>query len=256
MLLSHRIVVCTCLEILLLGVTGFAGDLPTLPSGITDVDLSFGLWDGRFEDEIFDNADTLEFAVFGGSAFNTTVPTALGTLPNLEFLYISDCFLSGDLSYMEPMPKIREHWIDVNPGFGGPIFEFIGNISTLQSFSVTQSSLTGTVPAVLADLVQMQQMWFTNNLLTGTIPSELGLLQAMSRLQLEGNSFVGSMPEEICDNIGFLKPLQILGADCEDENFEVRMTLHSKTLLCRQPYIFLTSFSPFLCSIVFLLHML
>lgn len=192
-----------------------------LPSGVTDVDLSFALWDGGFTDDVFTESQALEFVVFGGSAFNTTVPTILGILPNLEFLYISDCFLSGDLSYMEPMPSIREHWIDINPEFGGNIPDFIGSISTLESFSVTESSLTGTIPSVLANLINMQQMWFFSNLLSGEIPTELALLRRMSRLQIEGNSFVGTMPDEICDNLGFLGPLNILGADCSDEDFDV-----------------------------------
>lgn len=208
------------LHFLFLGITGFAGDLPVLPSGVRDVDLSFALWDGGFEDSIFTEAQGLEYAVFGGSSFNTTVPTILGALPNLEFLYISECFLKGDLSYMENMTSIREHWIDNNPEFGGPIFEFIGNLSTLESFSVTQSALTGTIPSVLSNLVNMQQMWFYSNELTGTVPSELGRLQLMSRLQLEDNDLTGNMPEEICDNLTFLGALKILGGDCFDDNFE------------------------------------
>jgi hypothetical protein len=222
-------------EFLYLGVTGFAGELPILPSGLIEVDFAFCLIDGGLTDAAFAQATLLEYVNLGGNAFNASVPAVFGTFANLEFFYVSDCFISGDLSYMNGMPSIFEHWNDVNPGLSGQIFDFIGDLSTLQSFSVTQSSLTGTIPASLGQLVDMQQMWFYGNLLVGQIPAELALLRRMGTLQLEGNSFTGVMPAAVCTNTGFLGTLDILGADCNDANFEVR-----KHFVC-------TDFSLYLC---------
>jgi hypothetical protein len=193
-----------------------------LPSGVIEFDVAFCLIDGGLNDAAFQAAQGLEYVFLGGNAFNATVPAVLGSLPELQFLYISDCFISGDLSYMQGMPKIFEHWIDVNPGLSGPVFPFIGSLSTLASFSVTASSLTGTLPTELGNLFSMQQMWYYDNDLIGMIPSELGNLNQMAILQLEGNAFTGTMPTQVCDNIGFLQPLLVLGADCLDVNFEVR----------------------------------
>ncbi len=193
-----------------------------LPSGVIEFAVEFALFDGGLNDAAFQDAQGLEYAFLGGNAFNTTVPSILGRLPELQFLYISDCFISVDLSYMQGMPKIFEHWIDVNPALTGPVFPFIGSLSTLASFSVTASSLTGTLPTELGNLFNMQQMWYYDNDLIGMIPSELGNLNQMAILQLEGNAFTGTMPTQVCDNIGFLQPLLVLGADCLDVNFEVR----------------------------------
>ena len=193
-----------------------------LPSGVIEFAVEFALFDGGLNDAAFQDAQGLEYAFLGGNAFNTTVPSILGRLPELQFLYISDCFISVDLSYMQGMPKILEHWIDVNPGLTGPVFPFIGSLSTLASFSVTANSLTGALPTELGNLFNMQQMWYYDNDLTGPIPSELGNLDQMTIFQVEGNAFTGTMPTQVCDNIGFLQPLQILGADCLDANFEVR----------------------------------
>jgi len=212
-------------EYLYCGVTGFAGNLPILPSGIIEVDFAFALIDGGLTSAVFQPAQGLQYVNLGGNAFNTSVPAVFSSLPELQFFYISDCFISGDLSYMQGMPKIFEHWIDVNPGLGGPVFSFIGNLNTLQSFSVTQNSLTGTLPTTLGQLTDMQQMWFYLNLLNGQIPTQLGLLKRMQRLQLEGNSFTGTMPAEICADTGFLGTLTVLGADCAGPNFNVRIFL-------------------------------
>jgi Leucine-rich repeat (LRR) protein len=157
----------------------------------------------------------LEFLVLSGNNFNTTVPLVFATLPRLEFLYISDSFMQGNLNYMLGMQAISEHWIDLNQNIGGTIPAFIGSISSLGSFSVSQSALTGTLPSELGDLFRMQSMWFYGNQLTGTIPLEYGDLSRMKVLRVEENPLTGSMPDSICQlrNIGaFGGILRVLGA--------------------------------------------
>ena len=186
-----------------------------LPENIFEFDCSFTLIDGGLTNEVFSGLNNLNWALLDGNAYNTTVPPVFAELQNLEYLFISDAFISGDLSYMLGMPKMIEHWIDVNPALGGTIPAFIGDITTLRSFSVTQGSLTGTIPSELGNLSNMVQMWFYANSLTGTIPSELAL-RSMRLLQLEGNDLVGTMPDEICRLTQFPTTLQILGADCDE----------------------------------------
>ena len=209
------------LEFLFFQATAFAGNLPRLPTGLIEFDCSFTLISGGLTDETFAGLNRLDFALLDGNAYNSSVPNVLGSLPSLRFLYISDAFVEGDLSYMQGMPAIVEHWIDINPGLSGPIFPFIGDIKTLASFSVTQNNIVGTLPTELGNLPEMIQMWLYGNQIGGEIPSELGKLATMSRLQLEGNDFVGSMPAEVCANVGFLRPLTTLGADCTDPGFTV-----------------------------------
>jgi hypothetical protein len=228
-LLSYTLMVA---EYLYFQQTAFAGDLAKFPPNLYEIDFSFTLITGGLTDEVWGGLNNLNWALLEGNAFNNSVPAAFGDMLNLEFLYISDSFISGDLSYMEGMPKIVEHWIDVNPGLGGPVFSFIGALSTLQSFSVTQSALAGQLPTELGNLDNMVQMWFYANSLTGQIPSELGNLSKMVLLQLEGNAFTGSMPTEVCDNVGFLSPLLTLGADCLDPNFTVSSWELSNHIFC------------------------
>jgi hypothetical protein len=202
--------------------TGFAGDLVPLPTNLIEFDASFTLISGGLVDATFAGLDSMNFCVLDGNAYNSSVPSVFGSLAELQFFYVSDAFISGDLSYMQGMPKIVEHWNDVNPGVGGQVFPFIGSLSTLQSFSVTLNDLTGNMPSELGQLADMSQMWYYGNRLSGQIPTEYGQLVALRILQLEGNDFTGTMPTEICANLGFLRPLETLGADCLDANFAVR----------------------------------
>jgi len=196
--------------------TAFAGDIPRLPEFLVNFDISFAFFTGGLTEDNFEGLDKLSFVDLDGNAFNSTIPSVFGRLPSLEFLYLSDSFLSGDLSYMEGMSSIREHWIDTNPGLKGPIYDFIGDITTLESWSMTFNSVTGTLPTTLGNLENMKQMWLYSNQLTGTIPSELGNLSNMKILQLEGNALSGSMPPEICANTAFpTMIIETLGVDCD-----------------------------------------
>ena len=118
------------------------------------------------------------------------------------------------------MPSLREHWADTNPGLGGQLPAALSGVRTLESFSITSCSFSGTIPPEFGDFgFVMKQMWLYDNDLTGRIPSELANMAALRLLQVEGNSFTGSMPPEICANTVFPRPLEELGADCFDDNF-------------------------------------
>ena len=176
---------------------------------------------GGLVDSTFAGLNMLEYADLSGNAYNSLVPSVLGSVPKLSALNIGDAFNSGDLSHMEGMPAMTEYWIDTNPGLTGTVPAFIGGISTLVSFSVTQNALVGTLPTELGQLTAMVQMWYYENNLSGQIPTEIGNLKQMKVFQVEGNSFTGIMPAEVCGLFDFGGSIEDLGADCGDPNFSV-----------------------------------
>ena len=194
--------------------TSFSGSIPRLPDGLVNFDISGSFFDDGLNDANFEGLERLNFVDLDYNLFDSTIPSVFGRLPNLEFLYVSGSFITGDLSFMEGMPVLRELWIDNNPLLSGPIYDFIGDIYTLESFSATFGNLTGSIPESFGNLENMKQMWLYSNLLSGSVPPQLGALKSMETLQVEGNSFSGVMPEEVCANIG--DSLAVLGADCEE----------------------------------------
>lgn len=220
MYLSIISIASPCVGFLFFKNTAFSGPLSRLPQNIREFDCSFSFISGGLTQQNFQGLNSLVFANFDGNAYNSTVPSAFSSMPNLQFLYIVDGFISGDLSYMVGMQSLREHWADSNPGLGGQIPAGISTVSTLESFSITSCSFSGTIPPELGNFgFVMKQMWMYDNDLTGTIPSELANMAALRLLQIEGNSFTGSMPPEICANTVFPRPLEELGADCFDQGF-------------------------------------
>ena len=203
-----------------------------------ELDASYTNIIGGLEDSTFNPAPDLNYVFLSGATFDTTVPPIFGQLTNLEFLYLSESFITGDLSYMEGMPTIFEHWNDLNLELSGPIYSFIGDLSTLGSFSVTEASLTGTLPTELGNLSNMFQMWFYNNLLTGPIPSEIGNLAAMRIFQVQENDLTSAVPDEVCSlTSGVFSQLEVFGGDCDE--LTVSMASHDIIFLTKTVLTFL-----------------
>jgi len=203
-----------------------------LPSGLqhlTDLhflDISYCLFFGELDGAIFKDMQKLRYLEMGGNDYNSPMPSEIVDLPILEHLYIDNTHLTGDLNWLSHChsKNLFEVWVDKNPGVVGTIPWLIGEITSIESLSISSCGLTGTVPTELADLTGMQQLWLFNNTLTGTIPSELASLTSMHTFHVEDNKLVGTMPDEICE----LRPpfgsngiLGALAADCEGSQPEV-----------------------------------
>ena len=193
----------------------FAGKLPAkFPDGLVELDIANSMITGELQGSAFTDLTSLRFLLMDGVQFDSSIPSEIAGLPNLEYLFATDAMITGDLSYMENMSVIFEHWVDRNPALGGTIPSFLGALTTLQSFSIAECNFTGTIPETLGNLEMMQQMWLYGNQLSGEIPASLGKLKFMRTFEVEENNLSDSMPEAICNNFsdGMLK---VLGADCE-----------------------------------------
>jgi hypothetical protein len=107
----------TCLSSVYLyfSSTSFKGDLPQFPPGIIEIDASNTLIDGGLVGENFAGLNSLNWLLLDGNQFDSSIPTEIAALPSLEYFYAANAMITGDLSYMQNMPAIFEHWVDHNP---------------------------------------------------------------------------------------------------------------------------------------------
>jgi Leucine-rich repeat (LRR) protein len=156
--------------ILGLGIPTIIGKL----SHLLEYDCSYTLYNGPLRGDAFAKTTNLTYLQMGGNNFNSSIPSELATLPNMEFMYAEESGLTGNLSFLVEMPKIRELWIDRNYKMRGSIPSEIRFASQLQSLSITHIGLTGTLPSEIG-LLPLVQFWaYSNGGLRGTIPSEMG----------------------------------------------------------------------------------
>ena len=89
---------------------------------------------------------------------------------------------------------------------------FLGAPIIVNSVIVARRGLDGTIPSVLAGLVDLGRLDLDDNALTGTIPAALGQLEDLELLHLFGNHLTGSIPAEL----GNLSDLRVLSLYAND----------------------------------------
>ena len=109
---------------------------------------------------------------FAGSRnLNGIVPTELGMLEDLKFLFLFD-----------------------NPLLRGSLPAHLGNITSLVSFFAQENGLTGELPTELGKLGNIEKLNLARNNLTGSIPLEYSRMQKLVELDLSRNSLQGPIP--------------------------------------------------------------
>lgn len=89
------------------------------------------------------------------------IPTALGNLPQLDYLVMSNNQLTGSIPAA------------------------MGNLTQLKTLALGHNRLTGNIPPELGNLANLQSLTLNNNQLTGSIPKELGNLTKLRRLYID-----------------------------------------------------------------------
>ncbi|KAF8018577.1 hypothetical protein BT93_H3458 [Corymbia citriodora subsp. variegata] len=82
--------------------------------------------------------------------------------------------------------------------FQGPIPNCIGNFSiTLSHFWSAYNHVSGILPSVIGNLINLETLGMVGNNISGNIPSEIGNLSKMKIMRLNQNNFSGQIPESI-----------------------------------------------------------
>jgi hypothetical protein len=84
-----------------------------------------------------------------------------------------------------------------NLGMTGPIPEVIGDLVNLELLSLGNNQLTGPIPEAIGNLVYVESLSLSDNQLTGPIPVAIGNLVYLNFLFLSDNQLTGSIPETI-----------------------------------------------------------
>ena len=105
--------------------------------------------------------------------FTGTIPAALGSIPNLDFLDLGQNRLTGSIP-----PEM-------------------GDLTNVTILNLSNNQLTGVIPSTLGNLTNVTQLAFSNNQLTGPIPSTLGNLTRLERLLLDLNRLRGPIPSTL-----------------------------------------------------------
>ncbi|CAL4887705.1 unnamed protein product [Urochloa decumbens] len=167
--------------------------------------------------------DTLDLS---HNQLDGTVPVTFGHLRVLRFLNIEANNLGGELHFLGALSNCRNlQLLDIAMNsFVGSIPDGVGNFSNkLQKLYAQDNQISGSLPAMMANvsglisillsgnqlgqtipweimlMENLQSLNLKNNLMVGVIPTEVGMLRSLIELHLDANKFIGSIP----DGIGF-----------------------------------------------------
>ena len=102
-----------------------------------------------------------------------TIPPELGSLSNLQYLWLSSNQLTGEIPAE------------------------LGGLSNLRRLDLSGNELSGEIPAELGSLSNLRKLDLSGNELSGEIPSELGNLSSLGILDLDSNKLSGEIPSEL-----------------------------------------------------------
>ncbi|KAL1059820.1 hypothetical protein V6Z11_1Z003900 [Gossypium hirsutum] len=154
--------------------------------------------------------------------FSGSIPDNLGNLRNLKFLNLENNNLtSSGMSFLFSLTNFRvlkKLLFGTNPFISGEFPRVVGNLSRgnkipttigglkeLQSLSLDDDKLEGSIPSELChlnklaffDLISLRQLGLDSNMFSSSIPSTLTRLNYLLILYLSSNSLSGPLPIDI-----------------------------------------------------------
>ncbi len=122
------------------------------------------------------------------------IPTAIGELYNLEYLYLSKNQLSGVLpSELYSLTKLKNLDLSSN-NFKGSISEQISLLTELKVLLLHKNDFDGKIPDTLGTLTKLENLDLAQNSFTGNIPSGISNLKNLKFLSLSDNELTGTVP--------------------------------------------------------------
>ncbi|GKU93326.1 hypothetical protein SLEP1_g6928 [Rubroshorea leprosula] len=186
----------TKLSVLKLGSNNFEGKIPEF-SSINSfypwiIDMSNNHISGKLP-RWMGNISFLQGLSLAKNHFEGPFPIEFCGLHNLEFLDLSDNYLSGSIP--ECFNPISIEYVHLsNNRLNGPLTKAFSRCSSLETLDLTRNNLTGIIPGWIGSLPSLSFLLLKANCFEGEIPVQLCQLNKLKMLDLSQNNLSGSIP--------------------------------------------------------------
>ncbi|KAJ9566199.1 hypothetical protein OSB04_002165 [Centaurea solstitialis] len=214
-------------------VCNFTGIVCSGENSVKEIDLSHQKLAGALDfDSICSSSleSSLEKLSLGSNLLHGTITSHVSNCTNLNYLDLSDNHFSGEFLEISSLTKI--HFLKLNlSGFSGQFpwkllqyltnltklslgdnpFELIPfpfeilNLEKLQNLFLSNSSIQGTIPEAIGDLLSLQTLELSDNYLRTnsctclrtSFPVEFGAFKFLKQISIYRNKFTGELPPRI-----------------------------------------------------------
>ncbi|KAJ1275439.1 hypothetical protein BS78_05G135600 [Paspalum vaginatum] len=175
---------------------------------VTGINLANKQLSGTLPSSI-SNLTALQSLQLQGNALKGDVPS-LAQMASLDTLALDgNAFTTLPPDFLEGLPLLRKLSMADLPLKPWSIPDAIAGCAALQDFSAFNASISGHLPAVLANLTSLQMLRLSYNYLTGGLPMELEGLAELQTLELNNQKSDAKMSGPI-DVVAKLQSLQTL----------------------------------------------
>ncbi|RVW18905.1 putative LRR receptor-like serine/threonine-protein kinase [Vitis vinifera] len=146
----------------------------------------------------FSHCRELQVLKLSINQFTGGIPKALGSLSDLEELYLGYNKLTGSIPRdIGNLSKLEKIYLSTNSLIGSIPTSF-GNLKALKFLQLGSNNLTGTIPEDIFNISKLQTLALAQNHLSGGLPSSIGTwLPDLEGLFIGGNEFSGTIPVSI-----------------------------------------------------------
>ncbi len=178
---------------------------------VTTLDLNFNKLSGEIPAEL-GSLSNLEWLYLYGNELSGEIPAELGSLSNLLGLHLSGNELSGEIpAELGSLSNLEGLGLEGNE-LSGEIPAELGSLSNLRVLGLGENELSGEIPAELGSLSNLEGLYLFGNELSGEIPAELGSLSNLEILRLGlFNEWSGCVPGSLEDQLDFSSGKSNLG---------------------------------------------
>ncbi|KAH0643918.1 hypothetical protein KY289_034892 [Solanum tuberosum] len=133
-----------------------------------------------------------------GNRINGNIPTEIGNLSQLAFLFLTDNQLTGFIpTSLFNISSLLSVSLAFN-SLSGPLLLDEGNIvSNLKFLSLSMNQISGCVPSNICQLTELKVLSISYNKITGDIPRNIGCLSKLERFYIGYNRIKGTIPASL-----------------------------------------------------------
>ncbi|KAJ1276256.1 hypothetical protein BS78_05G200900 [Paspalum vaginatum] len=169
---------------------------------LKDLELhSTGLY-GPFPNKLKDmtSLQTLDISqYYSDRSRKLTLATSLRNLCNLEFLYISNSLLYGDISeLLESLPQCSPNRLRVlvlsQNNIHGVLPKNMWPLTSLEYLDLSVNNISGILPNWMGKLTRLQFLSLSGNNISGVLPNWMGNLTTLEFIDISINKIKGILP--------------------------------------------------------------
>ncbi|KAK1413966.1 hypothetical protein QVD17_29703 [Tagetes erecta] len=144
--------------------------------------------------------------------FSGFIPTNLSSCLNLEVLDLSKNELVGripkEISFLSKLTFLS---LGDNKKLTGEISPFLGNLTSLELFSIVETNVGGSIPDTIGQWKNLKEIYCGACNLSGTIPHSLYNLSYLTNFSMPANQLTGNLPLAIGAMLPHLVIIELSG---------------------------------------------